>query len=83
MGRAVNPLALPTMVRIHPSPPFAHVAQGEERILGKDEVTGSNPVVGFRIRYYRIVIFLEENKEDKKWQGKSLLELNPMLILEQ
>ena len=47
MGRAVNPLALPTMVRIHPSPPFAHVAQGEERILGKDEVTGSNPVVGF------------------------------------
>ena len=26
---------------------FAHVAQGEERILGKDEVTGSNPVVGF------------------------------------
>ena len=49
MGRAVNPLALPTMVRIHPSPPFAHVAQGEERILGKDEVTGSNPVVGFKI----------------------------------
>ena len=49
MGRAVNPLAfaydgsnpsLPTLV--------AHVAQGEERILGKDEVTGSNPVVGFR-----------------------------------
>ena len=24
----------------------AHVAQGEEHILGKDEVTGSNPVVG-------------------------------------
>ena len=24
----------------------AHVAQSVERILGKDEVTGSNPVVG-------------------------------------
>ncbi len=61
MGRAVNPLALPTMVRIHPSPPYAlspvflalrgdiaHVAQTEEHILGKDEVTGSSPVVGSR-----------------------------------
>ncbi len=69
MGRAVNPLALPTMVQIHPSPLarqfrcvdssrkvlrrfihvsryFAHVAQAEEHILGKDEVTGSNPVMG-------------------------------------
>ena len=25
---------------------FAHVAQEVEHILGKDEVTGSNPVVG-------------------------------------
>ena len=24
----------------------AHVAQSAERVLGKDEVTGSNPVVG-------------------------------------
>jgi hypothetical protein len=27
----------------------AHVAQSVERILGKDEVTGSNPVVGSMI----------------------------------
>ena len=27
---------------------FAHVAQEVEHFLGKDEVTGSNPVVGFR-----------------------------------
>ena len=26
---------------------FAHVAQEVEHFLGKDEVTGSNPVVGF------------------------------------
>ena len=25
---------------------FAHVAQSAERVLGKDEVTGPNPVVG-------------------------------------
>lgn len=27
---------------------LAHVAQAVEHILGKDEVTGSNPVVGFK-----------------------------------
>ncbi len=25
---------------------YAHVAQAAERVLGKDKVTGSNPVVG-------------------------------------
>ena len=28
---------------------YAHVAQAEEHILGKDEVTGSIPVVGFEM----------------------------------
>ena len=28
----------------------AHVAQAAERVLGKDKVTGSNPVVGSRIQ---------------------------------
>ncbi len=122
MGRAVNPLALPTMVQIHPSPPvsyivyrmsyiakqsrkgriiefilglprlpsagvamtdeesqfvllcneksccfitiynilytkyefIAHVAQEVEHILGKDEVTGSSPVVGSQFIVYGI-----------------------------
>ncbi len=27
---------------------YAHIAQLVERVLGKDEVTGSSPVVGFR-----------------------------------
>jgi hypothetical protein len=27
----------------------AHVAQAAERVLGKDKVTGSNPVVGSRV----------------------------------
>ena len=31
--------------------PFAHVAQSAERVLGKDEVSGSNPDMGSRIRY--------------------------------
>jgi hypothetical protein len=29
----------------------AHVAQSAERILGKNEVMGSNPIVGFRPVY--------------------------------
>ena len=39
--------------RVESRPPFAiirrelaHVAQAVERVLGKDKVTGSNPVVG-------------------------------------
>ena len=28
----------------------AHVAQSAERILGKNEVMGSNPIVGFLLR---------------------------------
>ena len=31
--------------------PFAHVAQSAERVLGKDEVSGSNPDMGSRIRF--------------------------------
>ncbi len=27
---------------------FAHIAQQEEHVIGNDEVTGSNPVVGLR-----------------------------------
>ena len=40
------------------------MAQGEERILGKDEVTGSNPVVGFYIYYNK------KNKEEKMAKEK-------------
>ena len=29
---------------------FAHVAQSVERVLGKDEVTGSNPVKGSSLK---------------------------------
>ncbi len=29
---------------------IAHVAQSAEHILGKDEVTGSIPVMGFRMK---------------------------------
>jgi hypothetical protein len=31
---------------------FAHIAQSVEHFLGKEEVTGSNPVVGSRIMVY-------------------------------
>jgi hypothetical protein len=31
---------------------IAHIAQSVEHFLGKEEVTGSNPVVGSRTRYY-------------------------------
>ena len=50
MERTVDPLA-ERLRRFEPFPPhhserYARVAQLEERILGKDEVTGSIPVVG-------------------------------------
>ena len=43
MGRAVNPLALPTMVQIHPSPPESYVVyrmlyivkEKGERLIGE------------------------------------------------
>ena len=31
---------------------FAHVAQSVEHVLGKDEVTGSNPVVGYNLKAF-------------------------------
>jgi hypothetical protein len=34
----------------------AHIAQLVEHILGKDEVTGSNPVVGSIIYYGKILL---------------------------
>ncbi len=51
MERTVDPLA-ERLRRFESFPPhhFARVAQSVERILGKDEVTGSIPVVGSRIR---------------------------------
>jgi hypothetical protein len=51
----VNQPATPTVVRIRPRPHncpglpgqlIAHVAQQVEHILGKNEVIGSNPIVG-------------------------------------
>ena len=51
MKRTVDPLA-ERLRRFESFPPHhkntARVAQSEERILGKDEVTGSIPVVGSR-----------------------------------
>ncbi len=49
-GQTVNLLAMPAVVQV-PSPAlvgflFADVAQQVEYVLGKDEVTGSSPVVG-------------------------------------
>jgi hypothetical protein len=40
---------MPSVVQIHVPPPVAHVAQSAERVLGKDKVTGSTPVVGSSI----------------------------------
>ncbi len=54
---------------------IAHVAQSVEHILGKDEVTGSIPVVGSQFKYCVIAhIYLEE----KSWQRQSLSELSLM-----
>ena len=37
------------VVRVAVERTSAHVAQSVEHFLGKEEVTGSNPVVGFQI----------------------------------
>ena len=34
-------------LKVNKNKVLAHIAQEEEHVLGKDEVTGSNPVVGF------------------------------------
>src|SRR5260221_12100133 len=34
--------------RLHPRSPRAHIAQSAEHFLGKEEVIGSNPIVGSR-----------------------------------
>jgi hypothetical protein len=39
---------------------FAHIAQSVEHFLGKEEVTGSNPVVGSRIMGLPKFAYLEE-----------------------
>ena len=43
----------------------AHVAQSAEHILGKDEVTGSIPVMGF---------FRNDSEEEGIWQRLNLRE---------
>ena len=44
---------------------FAHVAQEVEHILGKDEVTGSSPVVGSRIRHSLLVARCSKRRKRK------------------
>ncbi len=46
-GRTVNPLAQPSQVRVLPGPLGAYIAQLVEHALGKGEVMGSSPIVGF------------------------------------
>ena len=46
---------------------FAHVAQSAERVLGKDEVTGSNPVVGSENA--RCPVIGRDNKRTEKEPG--------------
>ena len=46
MGRAVNPLAQPSKVRILALPPFAHIAQPVEHFVGNEEVSSSSLLVG-------------------------------------
>ena len=54
----------------------AHVAQSAERVLGKDEVTGSNPVVGSEKE--RCPVIGRDNKRTEiepggdRWLRKSL-----------
>ncbi len=46
---------------------FAHIAQSAEHFLGKEEVTGSSPVMGSRVRngklkfIYRSIVSLRRN----------------------
>ena len=53
-GRAVNPLALPSVVQIHSSPPgitrglLAGIAQLVEQLICNHQVGGSNPFGGSR-----------------------------------
>src|SRR4029079_17571199 len=39
--------------RLHPRSPRAHIAQSAEHFLGKEEVIGSNPIVGSTTRPLR------------------------------
>ncbi len=63
----------------HRSEIGAHVAQLVERILGKDEVTGSNPVVGSRSNkvYYEKKTYNGLRRQEK-CQRKNLKGLNRM-----
>ncbi len=47
---------------------YAHIAQSVEHFLGKEEVTGSNPVMSSRQYIF---------KEDRQWLKKNLKEPNP------
>jgi hypothetical protein len=39
-----------------PAPKIAHIAQSVEHFLGKEEVTGSIPVVGFGLAIYDVAL---------------------------
>ena len=56
MGQTVNLLASPSGVQIPPGPPFhARIAQLAERIHGKDEVSGANPLPGSSFKKKRFI----------------------------
>jgi hypothetical protein len=47
VSRSTSTVARRKPALIRPGGRWAHVAQSVEHFLGKEEVTGSNPVVGF------------------------------------
>ena len=54
----------------------AHVAQSVEHILGKDEVTGSIPVVGSRLLFNNLKFIIL--RRVPSWLKKNFNELNRM-----
>ena len=52
----LQPSKLIAWVRFPSPAPTAHIAQSVEHFLGKEEVTGSIPVVGFELAIYDMAL---------------------------
>merc|ERR1711916_142877 len=62
----VEPQPSKLMMRVRfplPAPRFAHVAQSVEHFLGKEEVTGSNPVMSSSLKDRLRPVFLSASKK--------------------
>ena len=57
---------------------FAHIAQQVEHFHGKEEVTGSTPVVGSSYFFNQFNISSFSKQELKIWPRKNLNEINRM-----